>query len=215
MSLWTPVRGGGDDGSTEVVTEDFEDISAVTDRYSGDTGAYELDTTTVYEGSQSLHSDSGAYKVLNEDGTLDSPSAGDRVHYWTYQTSGAAMMAMVGCSTDDTNSYYVDYAARDARLRWGYWDSGSATTVVSDTNAGTHTGEWLELVFDWRDVNGDGSEVEIEVWLYDSAGNQLSNILGSETTVTYLDGNIAWGTYGDGGASGYVDYMWYEEGGAA
>ena len=209
MSLWTPVRGGG--GTTEVVTEDFEDISAVTDRYTGDTASYSLDTTTVYEGSQSLHTSAGSYDVINEDGTLDSPSAGDRVHYRTYQTTGAAMMPMIGCSSNDSNSYYIDYSENDTRFRWGYWDAGTATTVDSDLNAGSHTGDWLEVVIDWRDVNGDGSKVEIEAWLYDSAGNQLSNIIGSETTVTYLDGNIAWGTYGTGGASGYVDYMWYEE----
>lgn len=148
------------------ILEFLEGFETDLTNYSGDTGTFSRNSTTVKSGSNSLEVPSN-----NGDEIHDSQievENGSQIHGRVYLNATTAVGFRFGW-IDSDNYYELVIDDNGTRFALESTDGGTTSTVTEDTSADPPTGEWLEFVIDW-DVDG-----EFDVELLDASGTSVSD----------------------------------------
>lgn len=161
--------------------EGFE-TSSLPNAYSGDTGSFSTQQSTVDDGSYALEAAAtSGVDIFRTDVTVEK---GDRLRTSLYLPSGADVDVRFG--VEDVDDYY---AARvdegNGSLELIDSDGGTESTV-SSTNLSVPNGEWITVVVDWFVTN------DCELRLEDKNGNTIDSTEGPLDDVT--SGGIGFGS---------------------
>lgn len=174
--------------------DDFNDGDL--SEYTGVTGDWSPQTTTVFEGSHAIEvqdTGGGTSVISSLSGLPRYPQRGDTFSYRTRIDTSVADNALIewASSADFGDKYgvLIDIAGGSFDLRYQQTELASDTITWSN-----HELEWLEVVIDFQDT--------ITVTLNDSAGSQITQI--SATDTSRDGGGIRWGAK-SGTAGVYFD----------
>ena len=183
-------------GGTGVI-EDWEGSSPLSD-WSGDTGSFGIQQSTVYEGSTALKCTDNAQLSITKDGLTvapaDTPVSG---HFYNSSSSDEVGLVFGAQSTAGNSSLdcYEVFLNHNGNLRLFEQSSGSETTLAG-TSVSNVTDGWTKQTVDWQ---SDGT---ISVTFTDTTGTTTTI---SATDTTYSSGRI--GVMLDG--TNYADYLYY------
>lgn len=157
------------------IIDDFEDGGI--SEYSGDTHAFETNSNSpVYNGSYSLKSTANNEKIFSTEGSGLNyyPQPGDIIEL-RYYREGGGISFFYGVNGNTNEGYRV-------QLRQGgefeVRNYANGNTLAHDTNVNIPKNEWTKVRIEW------GSGGHHELYWYDSAGSQLSNISFDHSTHT-------------------------------
>lgn len=173
--------------------DDFEDGEIA--EYEGDTGSFNVQSTTVLEGSYSL--EGAATSGIELHRTNVELNEGTDFRFLTQV--GANAVSITRFSYIDADNYYqvvVDHSTDRVALE--VVEGGTKSTVVEDTAPSVPSGERLKVKVRW-DRGGD-----FDLYFLDSADNQFTSISGSDPTHT--GGGIGFKS-GDANATKYWDFF--------
>lgn len=164
------------------------------DDYTGDTGVFSTQGTTVYDGSYALEASANTGTIIWPDNDVVPPAT---LHFRQYLESGAVAGTLFGVE-DASNYYSVVLDEGTGSLSLEKTEAGSTSTVDSAVSATLPAGEWLDVKVEWA---FDG---EVTVTVTDAAGSEVA----SETFVDGVDphgvGGIGYESQ-DSSASKYWD----------
>jgi hypothetical protein len=151
--------------------------------WSGDTGEWDNQTSTVYEGSYAIEYLAGSddNSITRTDKTVEQGDLIETYHYMPNLNNYQANYFYFGLAQNSSpfsNSYTLSFAGYNGEMT--IWVDGSS--LVSDTNVNYPIGEWMRATVDWAT---DGN---ITATLYDASDTQLSQI--SATDTTYTSGGV-------------------------
>jgi hypothetical protein len=156
--------------------------------YTVDTGAVNVQTGTVYDGTYALEiattSSTDQDTATSESGLPRYPQAGDTFQTRLYGEPDSSFQykSHVGFAVDGNDMYRIYYAPEETEFSIRRVDGGSATNIATDGSAPQLKNEWLRITVDW------GKGGSITATLYDSSGAQQTQI--SATDATYTTGGI-------------------------
>lgn len=183
--------------TSAAVIDDFED-SNITE-YNGDTGSASTDNRSnipTEHGDFALKI-TGTATIQAPAGNLNNDaSPGNTFKTQHYVTSGSISRHLFGVQ-DASNHYFVEADSVNGDVRLAKVDGGTTSTITEDTSASVPTDEWSQFEIEWK------SSGTIEVDYFDSAGNTVSSISGSDSTFT--SGGHGWSEQGSSVTS-YFDY---------
>jgi hypothetical protein len=183
-------------GGTGVI-EDWEGSNPLSN-WSGDTGSFGVQGSTVYEGSNAVEWTSGGEDSITKDGLTvapaDTPVSG---YFWNDSSTDEAGMVFGAQSTAGNSSLdcYETWTTSGGGLVLDRQFDGGEARLTSATGLDTTDG-WTKLTVDWQ---SDGT---ISVTLTGTAGGTTTI---SATDSTYTSGRI--GVMLDG--TNYADYLYY------
>lgn len=176
-----PVRFETTEATSLRFIEGFEDGDIA--EYSGDTGSWTVQTTTVYDGSEALQGPATTdSQIIDADNTIES---GSEIRFRLYLNSNAVAGFLFGVQDSDSN-YRAIVNDSAERIRLEKNDNGTVTTLDT-VNPTIPKGEWLQCRIAWDD---DG---EITWDVDDAAGNNIDQVTATDDT---------WGSGGFGFYSG-------------
>ena len=166
--------------SATTIVDDFETQNL--NIWSGDTGSYTIDTSTVKVGNASVRyaSGGGNDRIGTATGIDRTPDAGDRHQVWMRPGNGGNSIQEVHYASDSfagrNDGYNVWIRADTNEFQLRVYQNGSGTLIASSSLSSI--GSQWHLVEMFHDTNGD-----FEHTLYDSNGTtQLAQITGNDTT---------------------------------
>jgi hypothetical protein len=186
-------------GSTGTVVDDFED---------GDVAEYEFDrgssgasvvSSPTHSGSYALEYTGTSTEAISTSGLNAYPSAGDTFEYWVRGTGGADLTNFTYGVQDHANRYFVRVNVADDRFKLFKWEGNSTPGPLDKQTSGFTLSQdaWYRVKVRW---GTDGSHT---VTLFDSAGSQLAQISGTDSTWT--SGGVGFDSYLSSGQSTYLD----------
>jgi len=173
--------------------DDFEDGDI--SEYEGDTGSFNVQSTTVLEDSYSLEGPATSGVEIHRTNV----ELNEGTDFRFYTQVGASAVSITRFSYIDANNYYqvvVDH--NTDRVALEVVEGGTKFTVVEDTTAGVPSGERVKAKVRW-DRGGDFS-----LTFLDGADNQFASLDGNDPTHT--GGGIGFKS-GDANATKYWDFM--------
>lgn len=184
---------------SETLFEGFEDGDIA--EYSGDTGAFTVQQSTVYDGTYALEASngSGEHAITRTDWTV---GQGDSITSYYQAPDSTVNKLLFGVQSATGVSNVSGYAAvvyqrgaseADNALMVQRYDNGSSTTL-SETNQDVPADTWMELEVVW------GTTGTITATLYQTDGTQIMSTSASDTT--YTSGGIG---FIEGIDPGYYD----------
>jgi len=186
-----------DETRSSGVIDDFEDNDI--SEYSGDTGEYTVQSTTVKVGSYALEipniSGDGGRHIQSLSGLDKYPQAGDTFEFWVRSEVGNSATPGFALQNDAKNDCY-DILFNDSTLGIRKFSGGSVSTLSSVSHT-ISAATWYRIVVEW----GGGGVITATV--YDSSGSEVSNVSANDTT--YTGGGIFCGGAGTGGDAWYFD----------
>lgn len=182
------------------VIDDFEDNDIA--EYGGETGAFSVVTSPVYNGSYAIQGTGGANYYISDTGTLQHPEPGDTFEYYTRcsSTNWRGGMLFATQSEDSTPGGYMPH------INWGNSDmvlgkdSAEPHKNILATKAITvASGEWYRVETSW---GGDGTIAVTTERLSNGSTWSLS-----VSDSTYTSGGIGWYVNDGGNSINYtMDY---------
>ena len=179
------------------VIEDWEGSSPISN-WSGDTGSFATQQSTVYEGSTAVEWTSGGEDSITKDGVTvapsDTPISG---HFWN-DSNGNELGLVFGAQSTAGNSSldcYETFVDTNGKFRLYRQDNGSESELAASDVSNAEDG-WTKLTVDWQ---SDGT---ISVTFTDTTG--------ATTTISGTDSNYSSGRIGvmlDD--TNYADYLYY------
>lgn len=158
--------------------EDFESGGLL--KYNGDTGSFNVQSSTVLKGAYSLESSGNSgNRIIRDDVEINE---GTEFEFLTQVSSGATTHTEFSY-IDSDNFYRVIVDESAGRVALDVYDGGTQSTVVEDTSATVPTSEKIRVEVDW-DRYG-----EFTLNFYDASDNEFSEISGSDPT--HKGGNLA------------------------
>lgn len=183
-------------GARDHWIDNFDDQSL--SEYTGDTGSYSFDTSTVDQGDASLTisgSTASDQNIQSSSGLDNYPSRGD---IWRYKVrinnTSITRANLMFFTTDAGNTYTVAVEPGTGDFQINVWTSSSVDVVAADTTVTYSTGVWYEVEVDTSDTANN----TIAAKLIDDAGNTDADISGTDST--YDTGDVGW-QYNGGDAS--------------
>jgi len=179
------------------VIEDWEGSSPLSD-WSGNTGSFGTQQSTVYEGSTAVEWTGGGEVSITKDGLTvapaDTPVSG---HFYNSSSSDETGLVFGAQSTarDSSLDCYEVFLNHDGNVNLYKQNSGSETTLA-ETSVSNITDGWTKQTLDWQ---SDGT---ISITITDTTGSTTTI---SATDSTYTSGRI--GVVLDG--TNYADYLYY------
>lgn len=203
------VAGSGESASVELdsnAADDFEDGDIA--EYSGATGFFSAQSTTVNRGSFALEATTGGSfeDIASTTGLEVYPSPGDTVEVDVQLTNtddSARFLFGVQSEASAANGYAVAADAYNDEVRI-YIRNSSGVTVLASSAASisSQLNEWLTMEITWQ---ADGT---IQYTLYDSARNQLGT---AQTTNTeFSSGGSGYSANNVVGAAGTSSTMYFD-----
>lgn len=182
--------------ATATIIDDFEDGDIA--EYTGDTGQFTVQGTTVFEGANALEgtSDGARHRIISTAGLNAYPAQGDTFQCRIRDDTGSLTAGIAWGVQDGNNLYRAMVSSQGDNLQLWLKENGGYNRLV-ETAVTVPQDEWLRLEIDWA---GDGT---MTVTLFDSADTQLAQI--SATDTTFTSGGIGWiiNTGGSGQAAQY------------
>lgn len=151
-------------------------------------GSITAGTTRAYDGSYSLehHTDgTGLHGIASTSGLQNYPDRADTIDFRYYAPLSSGVVYYFFGFQDANNYYQVNYRSDTYGHQLKVIQSGSATTLASNSSPPFPTDEWCRHVIEWK----TGGTIVSTV--YDSAGNQQSQISASDST--FDKGGIGFG----------------------
>jgi hypothetical protein len=187
---------GGDGGSSATVLDDFEDGDL--SEYAGHTGGYQVQGSTVIEGSNTLEATSTYNRIGHTEATT---SRGNEYRCRIQADSGSGSEPSLLVSSQDPSNPFADcyWAHPDAsagQFKLVRRDGGSST-VLDSTSLSFQEGTDYEVAIKL------GSDT-VKAVLYDGSGNVVVET-NAVSDATYSGGTF--GFYTGGGTPGYYDYV--------
>lgn len=160
-------------GSANTIVDNFEDNDI--SEYSGDTGAYSIDSTIVKEGSYSLYGESGGNekRIYSTSGLDNYIEAGDNWTYYQYASTSVNSAFVFGFQDTD-HYYFLNCSTQDDKFLLKRKDDTNEVLAVEYTSV--PSGEWMKVEFEWKT---DGT---INIFIYDNANNQLGSLSANDST---------------------------------
>lgn len=181
------------------VIEDFEGATPLAD-YTGDTAAFETQTTEVYEGTTALDCVQIAESIITKNGV--SLGRGDTpFSCWVFVPAGGEDCGLVfgyqGTGGKDTAGGYLVWV-RDGDFYFQHMAPNGGENNLGHSAFTGYVGQWVELrVIEWADSR-------IRVGVFDSAGTQIDEHQTTDSAfLTYASGRI--GFFAEG--TNYLDYL--------
>jgi hypothetical protein len=197
--------GGGDDGGTTDtnIIDDFEDGNL--DEYQHDTsrsGRASIVSSPTLSGSHALAISNENAELISTSGLGTYPSQGEIFNYWVRATGGADQINLTYGVQDHTNRYFVRVDFDDDWLMAFEFENSEYTQIAEATSGFViPEDQLLRVEIYWQ---RDGTH---EITLFDSGGNVLSRISGTDSTWT--DGGIGYDAYlASSGGSVYFDSVY-------
>jgi hypothetical protein len=135
-------------------------------------------TTKPYSGSYAAENISNGSGVYNNSITLE---RGDTIEMHTYlgekngETTGIEFWAF---TNSDATKCYIYYVSASENRHWlGYYDNGTKEAVESESSITIPSDEWLRV-----EMKTNSSTIEGN--LYDSSGNLISTLSGTDTRLS-------------------------------
>lgn len=151
--------------------EDFEDGDLL--EYNGSTGDFNVQSTVVLEGTQSLESSgTSGSRIIRDDVEINE---GTNFQFLTRVETGAKANTEFSF-IDSSNFYRVVVDEGTGRVALEVFDGGTGSTVVEDTSASVPVSEKVRVTVDW-DRGGD-----FTLEFYDSSETEFAQISGSDPT---------------------------------
>lgn len=185
------VRFDTDEATTLPYIDGFEDQDIT--NYSGDTGIFSVQSTTVHTGTYALQAESSEGTMLDPEDTIE---VGTRFHFKVYLEPDAQASFLFGATTQDDH-YKLVIDSSNALSRVDVVEGGSESQVGSETEPIT-TGEWLNVQLDWMH---DG---EFAVDITDSSDAEVISYEASENIPTFEVGGYGFGSE-DAASNKYFD----------
>lgn len=192
------------DGLDEIIDNAEDgDIS----EYGGRTSSLSASQSQTYDGSWAIESapSSSFDTMASTSGLTTYPSPGDSFQYHIYPTDSQSNIQVYYAAqseTHDPNGYSVRLRGGDDTIR--LYEDG---TVLDQVNVSRPTGEWLTVTVNW------GTSGSHDVTVEDASGQTVATL--SASSSTYTSGGIGMGSFDDGGASTYFDYIINPDAGTA
>jgi hypothetical protein len=192
-----------DQGSSGTVLSSFEsgDLSG----YGGDTGSFNVQTTTVFDGTYAAESDGASQAVISDTGVTT--QQGNTYSARVRPTGASDFIGMMfGTQNEKGNSgisgYLVDIQSGN-QLRI-FSVGGGSFGSIADTSVGSFsTDQWITIEVDWYENN------TIEADAYAADGTHLAGVQG--TNSDYTSGGVGW-RHGSGNTAQF-DHFVNESGG--
>ena len=169
----------------------FEDDDIV--EYSGDTGSFQTQSSTVETGSYALES-TGSGGILNLNYSIADAS---RYHIQIYPSTGAQPAFLYG-ATNLSNYYEARVDQQNSEIAVDVVDGGTRTNLGS-TAASVPAGEFLHLQVSW------GADASHSLTLFDSTGAEVATLNTSEAEATFEEGS--YGVRESAGQTAYFDEL--------
>jgi len=169
----------------------FEDNDIV--EYSGDTGSFVTQSTTVESGSYALESTASG-GLLN----LNYQIADASRYHAQLRCSSNAKPAFLYGATDLSNYYEARIDQQNGEIAIDVVDGGSRTNLAS-VGASIPTGEFLHVQVEW------GADASHNLTVFDSANAELASVDASEAEATFESGS--YGVRESGGNTAYFDEL--------
>ncbi|AEH39540.1 hypothetical protein [Halopiger xanaduensis] len=180
------------------VIDQFEWSGSVSDRYSGSTGEFGIDSTTpVYQGDNSLKADGTTNNTsivsTSGDGLQNYPSRGDWIQGYVYAPSSGAAPGILffGESGTTWNSDYTGYGltinVNTGSFRLVKTDGSSFTDL--DTGGSPTSGQWYLV-----DIYSNSTDIEVDIT--DLSDDSVLTL--SATDSTYTGTNFGYKKRADG-----------------
>lgn len=182
---WTNT-GGGWTYLTIAAYKDIDDFegTSVSNDYSGDTGSFSIQQSTVRQGSDALSSTTDGAKIFQDGSTsgFRSPKRGDNFYVWLRFTNND--YASIDFFRDNDSSfitgYRVQYNNSDGGIAIFRVNNGDETTLNSDFDFNSYikTDEWIKILVETT----SGGDITVEA--QDSTGTTLGSgpITANDTT---------------------------------
>lgn len=179
--------------------EDFERSSPISE-YGGSTGAFSVETSTVFKGSQALTNASGNYNgIASTSGLGNYPDRGDTVVYYLNNAQDdnyAAVQMFAQSEADNPNSYSAGISGQGAWKLWLVDDSGVNLIAEQDLPADDQIDGWYRV-----EMWSDSTTVYADLY-NDATGKQLASVQADDTT--WSSGGIGFRSAGNGEVWDYV-----------
>lgn len=180
------------------VVDDFEDSDL--SEYSFDRGSSSASIVSSpnYSGSSALKISETATEMISTSGLSNYPSAGDTFSYWVRASGGVEDVNLTYGVQDHDNRYFVrvDFSNNELILMT-YKNASFDSLDAASPNLSQDS--WYKVEVDWS-TSGDHTAT-----IYDSAGTQLEQVNGSDSTWTA--GGIGYDAYPSSSQSVYFDYV--------
>lgn len=184
------------------------------DYYSGDTGAFNIDGTTTWEGSGALHSDtSAADNYIGADGSTSVPGTISQGGSWSFRvrstvSSGgttfgrmASMWAIGDITAPSQNCYYIDFRPDADRVQLAKIVNGTGSTLVRVDVTNYTAGDWLYIEATWA------SDDTISFTVYEE---DVTTKIGSNSTVdtdhSGVNNTVGWYSLNESGDEAWADH---------
>jgi len=165
----------------DVVFPAIRDVDTFEDgdlsEYFGDTGAYTIQTSTVFEGSRALRGFDGGV-MASTNGLNSYPERGDTFsvrNRWTSSATFHSSAILFGLSST-SDHYQVGIADRNPDNFSIRVTDGGTVTVLADDAVDVNGGEWYEIRVRWN------SSDLIEAKLLSQSGSTISTISATDST---------------------------------
>ncbi|MFB6209151.1 MAG: twin-arginine translocation signal domain-containing protein [Candidatus Nanohaloarchaea archaeon] len=179
-SDWLAVTSGAYDTAFTII-DNFEDGNL--NEYNEDTGAFEVQTSTAYDGSYALNDTSRNNSIYSSpgDGLNYYPQRGDTIE-WQVRKSGGNDQAPPGFfftgGSHDTGAsgyYFYEGSGGGSDMLIQKWSSGSSSNIASvNISGGTPENEWLH-----GRVESTSSDLTFTLW--NASGTQLGQVSASDS----------------------------------
>jgi hypothetical protein len=162
------------------VVDNFEDGDL--SEYSGSTGDFNVQQTTVFEGSYALERPGipGTTAITSTSGLNHYPSRGGKFQYRFRATANAGRDAYVGFARQSeveiADGYEIRTGLDDDNLEIALRDGGF--TVLNETPLVWPRDEWLRVRVDW----GRESTDDITVTVFGASNSELASVTATDST---------------------------------
>ncbi len=188
-----------DDVDSAAVVEDFERSDPLAE-YGGATDGFGVTTAPVYEGTQALVNDGGAFgSAVSTVGLGDYPERGDRIEYYFDNAADDNFVAVhlfAQSEVDSPDGYSVGISNDGAWRLWRQVDGDLTTIANQDLPAADQIDGWYRAEI-WTD------DTTVYADLYDDATDALLASIQADDT-TYASGGIGFRSAGNGETWDYV-----------
>jgi len=184
----------------DTLVDSFEDQDLT--EYSGDTGAFTVNQTFVKQGDYGLEggaTNGGASTITSSSGLSYYPDGTDPYRIYVRWADADARLVIFYGQQDDNNRYRVDIS--NGRLQIGVRNSGSFTSIDSNSSPGLSANTDYDLEIDWTPGGTHTATV------YDTNATEQAQASGSESvgiSQTGIGFNV--NDTGSNGVTGFFDY---------
>lgn len=192
----------------EKTIDDFEDNDIA--EYTGNTGPFDVVSTTAFEGTYSLKGSSGGSlaTIVSTSGLNAYPAQGDTIDYRAYTTDtdpagtggDSARAGMLFGVTESGGNISDGYGAinnyADDNIQLQKFSGGGRSGLNSTTiDWSSYNSEWIRGEIEWDST--------ITYTVYDDAGTVIDTVSASDSS--YTSGGIGWYINAAGNGSCFYD----------